>query len=43
MLVVIYTKILHQLRQILRQFTKTLNQFFYLSIENENLETCIQV
>ena len=26
-----------------RQFTKTLNQFFYLSNANENLDTCIQV
>ena len=24
-----------------RQYTKTLNQFFYLSSENENLETCV--
>ena len=26
---------------LFRQFTKTLNQYFYLSNANENMETCI--
>ena len=28
---------------LLQQFTKTLNQFLYLSRENENLEICMPV
>ena len=28
---------------LFQQFSKTLNQFFYLSSGNENLETCIPV
>ena len=28
---------------LLRQFTKTLNQFLHLSRENENLEMCLPV
>ena len=39
--VVIYAEILHH--RFIRQFTKFLNQTFYLSIANENLETFIQV
>ena len=27
----------------MRQFAKTLNKYFYLSWENENLEICLQV
>ena len=41
MLVVIYAEILHH--SFIRQFTETLNRFFYLSRVNENLETYIPV
>ena len=37
MLVVIYAKILHATS--FPQFTKPVNQFYYLSRANENLET----
>ena len=41
MLVVRYTKMLYH--NSIRQFTETLNQFFYLSWTNGNFETCMPV
>ena len=41
MLVVGFTKILHHI--LFRQFTKTLNQIFYLSRTNGNFEIYIPV
>ena len=41
MLVVIYSKILHH--RFIPTIYQFLNQFFYLSSANENLEICVSV